>query len=87
VKVKVHCRADVLDETVSVVVPLHGTDIGLLPDQNVGIADSEHVETFVDEYVRVTDAPADVTVLALMVREAVGAGGAPATRTLPSGYQ
>ncbi len=112
VKVKVHCCADEFDETVSVVVPLRGTLLGLLPDQNAGFADSEQVEAFVDEYVRVIEPPADVRVLVLMVSEAVGAGGvvgggvvvvvvvvvvgvgggvraggAPATRTLPSGYQ
>ncbi len=47
-KVKVHCSADEFDETVSTVVPLHATDIGLLPDQNVGFADSEQVAAFVD---------------------------------------
>jgi hypothetical protein len=98
VKVKVHCCPNEFDETVSAVVPLRGTLLGLLPDQNAGFADSEQVEEFVDEYVRVIEPPADVRVLVLIVSEAVGAGGvvvvvvagaggAPATRTLPSGYQ
>lgn len=77
VKVNVQLRAAGSPPIEIVSVPLQLTDSGLEPDQKAGLAKREQDVAFVDEYVKVTDPPADGIEGAFELIAAVADGGSP----------